>query len=55
MNGPFLDIHHLAYWWSATENDETYAWHRLILSDTNSVSRLSANKRHGWSVRCLKD
>ena len=40
--------------WSATEGDATGAWNRFLLSGNATVLRNNANKRYGFSVRCVK-
>ncbi|MCQ2270272.1 MAG: hypothetical protein MJZ52_03470 [Bacteroidales bacterium] len=44
-----------AYFWSATQDDDYYAWSRYLCSSGSGVSRFPANKDTGYSVRCLKD
>jgi len=43
------------FWWSATESSPLSAWSRVIYSDYYGVVRGYSNKKHGFSVRCLKD
>ncbi len=43
------------FWWSKTENNFNESWCRILVSNSNSVSRSSRNKKHGFSVRLVKD
>ena len=54
-NGAFLKIGNFGYFWSSTGDSRTNAWYRLMIYNTSFVSRGSLNKKHGFSVRCLKD
>mgnify|MGYP001499270812 CR=1 FL=1 len=42
-------------WWSATEDDATYADGRIMNYDNANVYSGSGNKNNGFSVRCLQD
>ena len=48
-------IGNFAYWWSATENDTKYAWHRWLHFDETKINRDLSDKELGFSVRCVKD
>ena len=43
------------YWWSATESSATNGWNRSLINATISTFRSSANKKSGFSVRCIKN
>ena len=43
------------YFWSATESSSTNAWYRLLYYYFSDVSRYDYDKRHGFSVRCVRD
>jgi len=43
------------YWWSSTEQDSYTAWYRTLYFDKSVVGRHNADKRDGFSVRCIKD
>lgn len=43
------------YWWSATENETTTAWSRMMNYACNCVQTFDYNKSYGFSVRCIKD
>ena len=43
------------FWWSSSETSTTAAQRRFLDSSQAGVSRMSDNKGHGFSVRCLKD
>jgi uncharacterized protein (TIGR02145 family) len=57
----FRYIGYYGYWWSATENNATYAWYRTIYYDvgpfcgTCVISNDYYYKMLGLSVRCVKD
>src|SRR5690606_12297955 len=38
-NGSFYDFGYFGYWWSATEDNATYAWYRFVgISDSDVYS-----------------
>jgi uncharacterized protein (TIGR02145 family) len=55
-NGVYTTIGNSASWWSATQVGINYAWHRgLLYSNPNVYRSYGSSKRHGFSVRCLRD
>ena len=54
-DGIFHCIREIAFFWSATEFDFSYAWGRFLNDFSGNVSRFYSNKPYGFSVRCLKD
>jgi uncharacterized protein (TIGR02145 family) len=54
-DGSFYNLSYLAYFWSSSQNDATYAWHRYLYYSNESVYRNYFNKAHGFSCRCLQD
>jgi uncharacterized protein len=50
--GGFNYMGFTAHFWSSSENDSNYAWHRRL---SNDVDRLSYLKTTGFSVRCVRD
>jgi uncharacterized protein (TIGR02145 family) len=42
-------------WWSSTEYDSNYAFHRYIYYDSGSFTDSFFRKEFGFSVRCIKD
>lgn len=54
-NGPFSSVGYFGYWWSATENDATNAWNRFLSDQSANFERGYADKKRGFSVRCLKN
>jgi uncharacterized protein (TIGR02145 family) len=55
-NGPFGNAGYAGIWWSATQQDATYAWARQLPYDSGSLGRTNfPNKNGGFSVRCIKD
>ena len=53
--GSFFNIRDLAFFWSATEIDNDYAWNRTLYNNFGTVYRFSNSKSVGASVRCLRD
>ncbi len=45
------------YWWSATEQDPTFAWYRYLRSNSTAINEYTSSyhKAYGFSVRCVKD
>lgn len=54
-NGAFHGIDISSYWWSASEYDATWAWHRGVSNGGGYVDRFFSGKASGYSVRCVKD
>ena len=58
-DGSFYSIRSLAFFWSATEFDSSYAWFRLLDYFNGNVGRFYSidddYKSVGASVRCLRD
>ena len=54
-DGSLVNIRGYAFFWSATENGNDYAWDRYLNFSTGSVGRNSDDKSVGASVRCLRD
>ena len=54
-SGGFGFIRILAFFWSATEVDPSYAWYRLLDSNNSAVVRDYDYRSVGASVRCLRD
>jgi uncharacterized protein (TIGR02145 family) len=55
-DGSFSSVGFFGYWWSATENDSTFAWYRyLSYSSGSNLYRSDSRKIYGFSVRCLRD
>jgi uncharacterized protein (TIGR02145 family) len=55
LNGDYLIIGYLGYFWSSSEIDSDLAWFRNLLYDFGVASRPNGHKRLGFSVRCLRD
>ena len=53
--GDFNDICDNGYWWSSSENETNYAWHRYLDDSDGDVDRSPYDKQDGFSVRCLRD
>ncbi len=54
-NGKFYSFSYYAYFWSSSEIDNRYAWHRRLLFNNSNVYRKYDDKRQGFSVRCIRD
>jgi uncharacterized protein (TIGR02145 family) len=54
-DGNYNTIGDYSKWWSAAENDASYAWYRSLTSSYSGIDRNWDYKRSGLSVRCLKD
>ena len=53
--GSFLDIRNNAFFWSATELDNSNAWNRYLNYNGGLVYVNYSNKSFGASVRCLRN
>ncbi|MDR2581782.1 MAG: fibrobacter succinogenes major paralogous domain-containing protein [Fibromonadaceae bacterium] len=51
----FSIVGNYGYWWSATEHDAGFAWHRGMSNDFSDVYRSSNYESFLLSVRCLRD
>jgi uncharacterized protein (TIGR02145 family) len=54
-DGSFYSIRDYAFFWSATEDANYYAWYRDLNSNGSNVFRYYFFKSVGASVRCLRD
>lgn len=54
-SGTFSNVGHYGYWWSATEFNTTSAHGRDLYYALGSIGMVTASKRNGFSVRCIKD
>jgi uncharacterized protein (TIGR02145 family) len=54
-NGDFLDYYLSAYFWSSTIQNSDDAWYRYLNHDESRVNRDAADRRFGFSVRCVRD
>lgn len=55
LDGTFSIIGYYGYWWSSTENSSGSAWYHQLYYYNGYVSRYDDNKKHGFSVRCIRD
>lgn len=55
ITSSFSGISMYGLWWSATEDDATDAWYRVLYYDYEIVNRYNYYKDYGFSVRCVKD
>jgi uncharacterized protein (TIGR02145 family) len=53
----FMDIRDYGAWWSSTEdeNNYEYAWYYIMDYFTPDLYNNNYYKKHGFSVRCIKD
>ena len=54
-DGSFYYIRYGAFFWTASEDDNNYAWDRYLYFNNSNVFRGSNNESVGASVRCLRD
>jgi uncharacterized protein (TIGR02145 family) len=55
IDGSFLELAHIAVFWSSSEYDSSQAWLRFLDYEYDKVCSPISNKNYGYSVRCLKD
>lgn len=55
FNGTFTSMGKNGCWWSATESSATEACYVCLGNGIISISRTTAAKTNGFSVRCMKD
>jgi len=53
--GNFYFIGEYGYWWSSTEIYGTHAWASVLNYINNNLGYTYLIKRHGFSVRCVRD
>jgi uncharacterized protein (TIGR02145 family) len=53
--GHFLGVGYNNTWWSASENNASNAYERMMYNSNESVDQRSDSKISGFSVRCVKD
>lgn len=53
-SGGFDGIGSFGLWWTSTEAGAGMAWMRMLSHDSPHVDLLYADKRYGFSVRCLR-
>lgn len=55
IDGGFYNLGADAGFWSATQSSSTSAWYRFLSSEGSDVYRYNTIKRHGFSVRLVRD
>jgi len=55
LNGNFIDVGGVGYWWSATESNSFSSWYINIGSSGGSLSGWNASKGNSYSIRCVRD
>ena len=54
-DGNYGNIGSSGYFWSSSEIYSSLAWERLLNYNSSEVNRYYTNKKHGFSVRCVRD
>jgi uncharacterized protein (TIGR02145 family) len=54
-DSPYLYLGHFALFWSSTESFGGGAWSRNLDYQYSDIGYNNPNKRHGFSIRCVKD
>ena len=54
-DGNYYNFGYNAYFWSATEGNDNYAYGRYLYYDYADVDRYNNGKGYGFSVRCVRD
>ncbi len=56
-DGTFGGLHDRGHWWSSSEVNETFAWHRSLYYYSEGFYNVDNGyiKQSGFSVRCLRD
>ena len=55
VNGLFLSLGNVAYWWSSTVFNSTDSWFRYITYNNGSLQNTASWKVNGFSIRCVRD
>jgi uncharacterized protein (TIGR02145 family) len=55
FDGSYTKLGDVTTWWSADEHSSSTAWTRQLTYSNGSIGVYYFNKRHGYSVRCLKN
>lgn len=53
--GAFKDFNYIVGYWSSTQSDATFAYHRSAWASNASVDTYAVNKKTGFNVRCIQD
>ena len=53
--GTFTYVGTYGYWWSSSQGNISSAWLRYLAWNFGDAVSFNGNKRHGFSVRCLRD
>ena len=51
-NCSYMGTH--AYFWTATQQDDNFAWIRVMIKTKEGVDRLTFDKRFKFTIRCVK-
>jgi uncharacterized protein (TIGR02145 family) len=55
LEGSFSQLGEIAFWWTSSEWDESFAWYHCIDRSPSYVYRTNYYKANGLSVRCVRD
>lgn len=53
--GPFSGLRSTTRWWSSSPSTAANAFFYNLMNSQSTLNRTSGNKKHGYSVRCVKD
>lgn len=54
-NYNFNNLNYSGVWWTSTEYNTDYAFRRLLSFENTTIFRDAYTRKHGFSVRCIKD
>ena len=54
-NGEFRGIRRDAEWWTSNDNEGSYVYLWEVTTSSSGMSRLTADKNRGVSIRCMKN
>ena len=54
-DGKFYDIDNRGYWWSSAKEKKGSAWSRRLFAIDGEIQSNGIYRRHGLSVRCIRD
>ncbi len=52
--GSYYDIGNQTYFWSSTPNTDPSKAMSIVIADAPSTSTIARDKKHGFSIRCIK-
>ena len=54
-DGTYNEVGYLGLFWTTTEYTSLYVWRHSLAYDHQDIRRFYSTKKHGFSVRCIKD